>query len=191
MRPRILVNVREIDLTTTLLGCASSLPLYFTATALGKLAHQDGEVAITRAAGKAGVAYMLPTLSSYTLDEMLGQRKEGQECFSQLYVNPERSRTQEYVEKLEANGVKALFITVDAPQLGRREKDMRNKFTQQGSDVQGDEDESGEVDRSQGATRAISSYIDPGLCWEDVPWIRSITNMSVLLKGIQCGEDAV
>merc|ERR550532_3972692 len=68
---------------------------------------------------------------------------------------------------------------------------MRNKFTQQGSDVQGDDEDAGEVDRSQGATRAISSYIDPGLCWDDVPWLKSITRMRVLLKGVQCGEDAV
>ena len=169
MRPRVLVNVRDIDMTTTLLGVPASLPLYFTATALAKLAHPDGELAIVRAAKKAGVPYMLPTLSSYTLDEMLEARQPGQEVFSQLYVNPERSRTKEYVAKLEAAGVRALFITVDAPQLGRREKDMRNKFTQQGSDVQGDDDEDGEVDRSQGATRAISSYIDPGLCWDDIP----------------------
>ena len=169
MRPRILVNVRDIDLSTTVLGEKSSLPLYFTATALAKLAHQDGEVAIVKAAHKAGVIYMLPTLSSYTLDEMLAARQPGQQLFSQLYVNPERSRSEEYVAKLEANGVKALFVTVDAPQLGRREKDMRNKFSQQGSDVQGDDEDEGEVDRSQGAARAISSYIDPGLCWDDVP----------------------
>eukprot|EP00445_Apocalathium_hangoei_P061346 CAMPEP_0204092806 /NCGR_PEP_ID=MMETSP0360-20130528/190097_1 /ASSEMBLY_ACC=CAM_ASM_000342 /TAXON_ID=268821 /ORGANISM="Scrippsiella Hangoei, Strain SHTV-5" /LENGTH=562 /DNA_ID=CAMNT_0051042091 /DNA_START=69 /DNA_END=1758 /DNA_ORIENTATION=+ len=242
MRPRILVNVRDINLTTSFLGVPAALPLYFTATALGKLAHQDGEVAIVRAAAKAGVPYMLPTLSSYTLDEMLAARAPGQLLFSQLYVNPERGRTEEYVKKLEAAGVKALFVTVDAPQLGRREKDMRNKFTQQGSDVQGDSEDDGEVDRSQGATRAISSYIDPGLCWDDVPppekdmrnkftqqgsdvqgdsedegevdrsqgatraissyidpglcwddvpWIKSITNMKVLLKGVQCSEDAV
>merc|ERR1719446_1596750 len=122
---------------------------------------------------------------------MLAARQPGQELFSQLYVNPERSRTQEYVNKLESAGVRALFITVDAPQLGRREKDMRNKFTQQGSDVQGDDEEEGEVDRSQGAARAISSYIDPGLNWEDIPWFKSITKMKILLKGVQCAEDAV
>ena len=135
--------------------------------------------------------YMLPTLSSYTLDEMLAARTPDQVVFSQLYVNPERSRSEEYVAKLEAAGVQALFVTVDAPQLGRREKDMRNKFTQQGSDVQGDDEDEGAVDRSQGATRAISSYIDPGLNWEDVPWLKSITKMKVLLKGVQCAEDAV
>jgi len=191
MRPRVLVNVRDIDMTTAFLGVPAALPLYFTATALAKLAHPDGELAIVRAAKKAGVPYMLPTLSSYTLDEMLEARQPGQEVFSQLYVNPERSRTKEYVAKLEAAGVRALFITVDAPQLGRREKDMRNKFTQQGSDVQGDDDEEGEVDRSQGATRAISSYIDPGLCWDDIPWFQDITKMKILLKGVQTGQDAV
>ncbi|CAE7538016.1 CYB2 [Symbiodinium sp. CCMP2456] len=191
MRPRILVNVREIDMTTQILGVPASVPLYFTATALAKLAHQDGEVAIVKAAKKAGVPYMLPTLSSYTLDEMLAARTPDQQVFSQLYVNPERSRSEEYVKKLEDAGVKALFVTVDAPQLGRREKDMRNKFTQQGSDVQGDDEDDGAVDRSQGATRAISSYIDPGLNWEDVPWLKSITKMKVLLKGVQCAEDAV
>jgi len=191
MRPRILINVREINMETTVLGVPSALPIYFTATALGKLAHQDGELAITKAAHKAGVVYMLPTLSSYTLDEMLGVRSPGQQLFSQLYVNPERSRSEEYVKKLEDAGVKALFVTVDAPQLGRREKDMRAKFTQQGSDVQGDDEDEGEVDRSQGAARAISSFIDPALCWDDVPWLKSITKMPILLKGIQCGEDAV
>ena len=55
MRPRVLVNVRDIDMTTTLLGVPASLPLYFTATALAKLAHPDGELAIVRAAKKAGV----------------------------------------------------------------------------------------------------------------------------------------
>jgi len=53
MKPRILVNVRDIDMTTTILGVQSSLPLYFTATALAKLAHQDGELAIVKAAKKA------------------------------------------------------------------------------------------------------------------------------------------
>jgi L-lactate dehydrogenase (cytochrome) len=191
MRPRILVNVRDIDMSTSFLGVEASVPIYFTATALAKLAHQDGELGIVKAAKKAGVPYMLPTLSSYTLDEMLAARAPDQQVFAQLYVNPERSRSEEYVKKLENAGVKALFVTVDAPQLGRREKDMRNKFTQQGSDVQGSDEDSGEVDRSQGATRAISSYIDPGLNWEDVPWMKSMTSMKVLLKGIQCGEDAV
>jgi L-lactate dehydrogenase (cytochrome) len=62
------------------------------------------------------------------------------------------------------------------------------KFADQGSEVQqGD----GSVDRSQGAARAISSFIDPALSWKDMEWFKSITKMPLILKGVQCWEDAV
>ena len=185
-KPRILVNVKNIDMTTSILGEISSLPLYFSATALGKLADDDGELAISRAAAKTGVIYMLPTLSSYTLDEMLEVRQPDQVQFAQLYVNAKRERTQEYVQRLEAGGVKALFVTVDAPQLGRRQKDMRNKFTKN-TDVQKDDD----VNRSEGVARAISEFIDPSLCWDDITWLKSITKLPIILKGVGCGLDTV
>ena len=185
-KPRILVNVKNIDMTTSILGIKSSLPLYFSATALGKLADDDGELAISRAAAKTGVIYMLPTLSSYSLDEMLAVRQPDQVQFAQLYVNAKRERTKEYVQRLEAGGVKALFVTVDAPQLGRRQKDMRNKFTKNAA-VQKDDD----VNRSEGVARAISEFIDPSLCWDDITWLKSITKLPIILKGVGCGLDTV
>ncbi len=186
LKPRVMVNVKEVDTSSKILGCNTSFPVYFTATALGKLAHEDGELAITRAANTSKVIYMLPTLSSYTLDEMLEARAPNQVQFGQLYVNAERARSKEYVEKMERGGCKALFITVDAPQLGRREKDMRNKFTEN-ADVQKDDD----VERGKGVAKAISAFIDPSLSWDDLPWFQSITTMSIVLKGVACGLDAV
>ncbi|MBT8345035.1 MAG: alpha-hydroxy-acid oxidizing protein [Desulfofustis sp.] len=185
-KPRILVNVKSIDMTTSILGVKSSFPLYFSATALGKLADDEGELAISRAAAVNDVVYMLPTLSSYSLDEMLDVRHPGQTQFAQLYVNPKRERTIEYVKRLEAGGVKALFVTVDAPQLGRREKDMRNKFTKT-TDVQKGDD----VNRSEGVARAISEFIDPSLCWEDITWLKTITTLPIILKGVGSGLDTV
>lgn len=76
-----------------------------------------------------------------------------------------------------------------SPQLGRREKDMRQKFADVGSSVQNEN--KSKVDASQGAARAISSFIDPGLSWKDIPWFKSITNMPIVLKGVQTWEDAV
>lgn len=186
LKPRILVNVKNIDMTTSILGVKTSIPLYFSATALGKLAHDDGELAISRAAAKTDVIYMLPTLSSYSLDEMLEVRQPGQVQFSQLYVNTKRERTKEYIQRLEAGGAKALFVTVDAPQLGRREKDMRNKFTKK-ADVQKDDD----VNRNEGVAKAITEFIDPSLCWDDIAWFKSITKMPIILKGVACGLDTV
>jgi L-lactate dehydrogenase (cytochrome) len=161
--------------------------LYITATALAKLAHPEGEVVLTRAAYNQGIIQMCPTLASCSLDEMIAARKEGQAQWFQLYVNRNRSVTKELVEKAERGGMKGLFITVDAPQLGRREKDMRNKFLANPPDVQ----KSDKINRNQGTARAISQFIDPTLKWEDIKWFQSITSMPIVLKGVQCAEDAV
>lgn len=106
-------------------------------------------------------------------------------------VNQDRNVTLKLIRRAEAGGIKALFVTVDAPLLGRREKDMRNKFTLQGSDVQKDADTQGKVKRDEGTTRAISQFIDPSLSWKDLAWIQSVTRLPIFLKGVQCGADAV
>ncbi|EGG09427.1 uncharacterized protein MELLADRAFT_47483 [Melampsora larici-populina 98AG31] len=184
-RPRILRNVSKIDFSTNLLGSKTSIPIYITATALGKLGHVDGEKNLTRAAEIEDVIQMIPTLSSVPFLELSNPKHQSQ--WFQLYVNADRVKTEALVKRAEANGIKALFITVDAPQLGRREKDMRLKFETLGSDLQ--ENES--IDKSQGATRAISSFIDSSLCWDDIPWFKSITKLPIILKGVQTWEDAV
>lgn len=187
-RPRILINVEHVDYRTTMLGTPVSMPIYITATALGKLGHPEGEVVLTRAAKTHDVIQMIPTLASCSLDEIVDAAEEGQVQWMQLYVNKDREITKRYVQHAEKRGVKGLFITVDAPQLGRREKDMRSKYDEGAAKVQTDEKS---VDRSQGAARAISSFIDPGLCWDDIEWFKSITKMPIILKGVQRGEDVL
>ncbi|KAJ3040435.1 hypothetical protein HDV00_010871 [Rhizophlyctis rosea] len=187
LRPRVLVNVRDVDTSTVLLGSPSTLPIYISATALGKLGHPEGEVVLTRAAGTRGIVQMMPTLASCSLAEMTAARIPGQIQWFQLYVNSDRKITETLIKRAETLGAKALFITVDAPQLGRREKDMRTKFVDDAPDVQ----DEGTVSRNEGAARAISSFIDPSLSWDDIPWFKSITHLPIMLKGIQCGEDAV
>ncbi|KAK9474649.1 FMN-dependent dehydrogenase-domain-containing protein [Dipodascopsis tothii] len=187
-RPRVLVDVERVALDTTMLGSRTSVPFYITATALGKLGHPEGEVVLTRAAAAEGVIQMIPTLASCSFDEIVDARRGDQVQWLQLYVNKDREVTRKIVAHAEARGCKALWITVDAPQLGRREKDMRSKYDEQAAQVQDSDDN---VDRSQGAARAISSFIDPSLSWKDVPWFRSITRMPIVLKGVQCAEDAL
>jgi L-lactate dehydrogenase (cytochrome) len=188
LRPRVLVNVKHVDTSCTLLGSRSPGPLYVTATALAKLANPEGEVAIVRACHRANnVVYMLPTLSSCSLDEMTAAAAPGQPLWFQLYVNPNRSLTEEVVRRAESKGCRALFVTVDAPQLGRRERDMRFKATLQ-PDLQ--KNDAG-VKKDQGTAQALSSFIDPSLCWDDLPWLMSLSRLPVVLKGVQRGEDAV
>ena len=186
-RPRILVDVEKVDFTTTMLGTKVDIPFYVTATALGKLGHHEGEVLLTKAAKKHNVIQMIPTLASCSFDEIMDAAEGDQVQWMQLYVNKDRAITKKIIEHAEKRGCKGLFITVDAPQLGRREKDMRSKFTDVGSNVQA----GATTDTSQGAARAISSFIDPSLSWKDIPWFQSVTKMPILLKGVQRVEDVL
>jgi len=188
-RPRILEDVEHIDTSTTMLGTKVSIPFYVTATALGKLGNPEGEVVLTRGARKHNVVQMIPTLASCSFDEIMDAAEGDQVQWLQLYVNKNRDITKRIIEHAEKRGCKGLFITVDAPQLGRREKDMRSKFSDVGSNVQDTSNDN--VDRSQGAARAISSFIDPALSWKDIPWFKSVTKMPIILKGVQRVEDVI
>ncbi|KAL7275804.1 Cytochrome b2, mitochondrial precursor [Rhizina undulata] len=188
-RPKVLVDVEHVDMSTTMLGTKCDIPIYITATALGKLGNPEGEVVLTRAAAKQGVIQMIPTLASCSFDEIVDAAAPTQTQWLQLYVNKNREITERIVRHAEARGCKGLFITVDAPQLGRREKDMRSKFSDAGSNVQKSEPEA--IDRSQGAARAISSFIDPSLSWKDIPYFQRITKMPIVLKGVQRVEDVL
>ncbi|KAG6366374.1 hypothetical protein INS49_000551 [Diaporthe citri] len=186
-RPQILVDVEKVDFSTTMLGTKVDMPFYVTATALGKLGNPEGEVLLTRAAKKHNVVQMIPTLASCSFDEIMDAAEGDQVQWMQLYVNKDREITRKIVQHAESRGCRALFITVDAPQLGRREKDMRSKFDDAGSSVQSGQ----QTDNSQGAARAISSFIDPALSWKDIPWFKSITKMPIILKGVQRVEDVL
>jgi L-lactate dehydrogenase (cytochrome) len=188
-RPRVLIDVEKVDISTTMLGTKVDIPFYVTATALGKLGNPEGEVVLTRGAKKHNVVQMIPTLASCSFDEIVDAREGDQVQWLQLYVNKNREITKKIVQHAENRGCKGLFITVDAPQLGRREKDMRSKFDDTGSNVQNTGGDN--VDRSQGAARAISSFIDPSLSWKDIPWFMSITKMPIILKGVQRVEDVI
>lgn len=172
------------------------MPLYITACALGKLYHPDGEATLTRGAKASGIAQMVPTLGSCSMKDIAKVAKKLaadskaplQPIWWQLYVNRDRELTKKIVQTAEELGYQALFITVDAPQLGRRERDMRNKAPTT-ADVQKEQKE--KITKSEGTARAISSFIDSSLNWDDLPWFRSLTRLPIFLKGVQCGADAV
>ncbi|WVN91034.1 uncharacterized protein L203_106281 [Cryptococcus depauperatus CBS 7841] len=189
-RPRILRDVSSVDYSTTILGHKTSMPVYISATALGKLGHPEGEICLTKAAGEQDVIQMIPTLASCGFDEMVDAAIPGQVQFLQLYVNADRNRTKKLIAHAAERGVKALFITVDAPQLGRREKDMRTKFEGAVSAQQTRHND--KIQSDQGVARAISSFIDPSLNWYDLKeLIDAAQGMKIVLKGVQCWEDAV
>lgn len=191
---RVLVDVDSRDLSATVLGHELSMPILVAPTAFHKLAHEDGEAATARAAGAAGTLMILSTLSNTPVEEVVAATP-GPVWF-QLYVYRDRGATKALVERAEAAGCQALVLTVDAPLLGRREADVRNRFSlPPGLSVEnllpvGKGDLPADV-KDSGLAAYFLTLLDASLSWKDVEWLRSITDLPVLVKGIVRADDAV
>ena len=194
-KPKVLVDVSKVNLETEMLGEKVDLPFYITATALMKLGNpQEGEIGITKGCGMSQwkVPQMISTLASCSVDEIVEAKSDDprQIQWFQLYVNSDRKITHELVKHVENLGLKALFVTVDAPSLGNREKDLKIKFSTQmnGPEVMSKHNKN-EID--QGAARAISKFIDPSLTWDDISKLQKFTKLPIIIKGVQRSEDVV
>jgi 4-hydroxymandelate oxidase len=189
---RVLVDVSRRDLSTQVLGQPVSLPILIAPTALQRLAHPDGEQATARAAGRAGTVMILSTLSTTAVEDVVAQAS-GPVWF-QLYIYKDRGVTRALVERVRRAGCGALVLTVDAPLLGRRERDVRNglalppglslcNLAADGMDQLPPSDDS-----------RLGAYVeqmhDANLSWKDVEWLRQITDVPVLVKGIVRADDA-
>lgn len=109
--------------------------------------------------------------------------------FFQLYLNKTREKSKEVLQKAERLGIKAVFVTVDAAGRGKRESDERLKADNDViNPVTGEQAKSEK--RGNGLTRLMGSYIDQKMTWEDLKWIRSVTKLPIILKGIGCAADA-
>src|SRR5918911_2419299 len=116
--PRVLVDVTERDLATTVLGERVSMPVLIAPMAFHALAHTEGELATARAAADAGTIMIASTASNYSMEEIAASCAASR--WFQLYVYRDRSLTRSLVERAAAAGYTALCVTVDAPLIGRR-----------------------------------------------------------------------
>jgi L-lactate dehydrogenase (cytochrome) len=217
-RPRVLRDVRVVEPATTLLGRPLPLPLVLAPTGFSRIADPDGELAVARAAARAGVPYTLSTLSTRSIEEVaaVGQ---GRRWF-QVYVWRDRGLVRDMIERAAAAGYEALVLTVDTAVLGRRERDVRRGFTLpptigpgtlvdgalhpgwtwafvraepiRFANVAGPGAGGGPGDGREAVSLAeyINSQFDPALSWDDVAWMRSVWDGPIVLKGIQTVDDA-
>jgi 4-hydroxymandelate oxidase len=180
LRPRMLVDVSSISTATTLLGTPVSMPIGVAPTAVHGAACTEGECATVRAAGELGALMVASTESTRTLEE-IAQAAAGPVWF-QLYFS---SRTHEgalrLVRRAEVAGYRAIVPTVDAPRSGRKERHVRSRETFEWppsgnflGEPPGDEEDP-----------------DGSLTWEDVKWLREVTSLPIVLKGILTAEDAI
>jgi 4-hydroxymandelate oxidase len=193
LHPRVLVDVSRRGAATSVLGHAVSLPVLVAPTAFHKLAHDEGEAATARAAGEQGTVMILSSLSNTAVEDVV--RATSAPVWFQLYVYRDREATRALVARAEGAGCRAIVVTVDAPILGRRERDVRNGFAlpaglrveNMAASGYGDVPR---VEGDSGLAAYIGAALDPSLSWKDVAWLRSITPLPVILKGVARADDA-
>jgi 4-hydroxymandelate oxidase len=167
-----------------------AFPILLAPTADQKLSHPEGELATARGAGEANATMVLSTMSTVSLEDVAAAAT--QPLWFQLYVQPDRELTRRLVGRAEAAGYQALVLTVDAPVLGPRYRELRANFNlppgMERANLRGQTTATG----AQRATEQsiFSATLDPSLTWKDIDWLRSITKLPVLLKGIQNPIDA-
>jgi 4-hydroxymandelate oxidase len=188
---RVLVDVSRRDLSTTVLGQPISMPVLVAPTAFHRLAHEDAELASVRGAGDTKTVFILSTLSNTRVEDVVAAAS-GPVWF-QLYVYKDRAVTEALLRRVEAAGVQAIVLTVDAPLLGRRERDVRNRFIlPEGltlANVSAGLETLPKVADS-GLAAYFASLLDASLAWKDLSWLRSLTSLPIVLKGIVRPDDA-
>jgi L-lactate dehydrogenase (cytochrome) len=214
-RPRVLRDVGEVDPSTTLLGRPLPLPLVLAPTGFTRIADPDGELAVARAAARAGVPYTLSTLSTRSIEEVAAA-SAGPKWF-QVYVWRDRGLVKDMIGRAASAGYEALVLTVDTAVLGRRERDVRRGFSLPpkiglGTLVDGAahpgwtwrflrsepirfanvQESAGVGDGTTAVTLSdyVNTQFDPGLSWRDVEWMRSEWHGPLVIKGIQTVDDA-
>eukprot|EP00262_Sarcandra_glabra_P017267 TRINITY_DN5853_c0_g2_i2.p1 TRINITY_DN5853_c0_g2~~TRINITY_DN5853_c0_g2_i2.p1 ORF type:complete len:368 (+),score=65.70 TRINITY_DN5853_c0_g2_i2:168-1271(+) len=190
-RPRILIDVSKIDMTTTILGFKISMPIMIAPTAMQKMAHPEGEYATARAASSAGTIMTLSSWATSSVEEVASTGPGIR--FFQLYVYKNRNVVAQLVRRAERAGFKAIALTVDTPRLGRREADIKNRFTLppfltlknfEGLDL----GKMAGADDS-GLASYVADQVDRTLSWKDVKWLQTITQLPILVKGVMTAED--
>jgi L-lactate dehydrogenase (cytochrome) len=213
LRQRVLVDVAERDLRTTIIGEPVPLPLGLGPVALTGMQHRDGEIAACRAAQAAGLPFCLSTMSICSIEDVAAA--VGKPFWFQLYVMKDRGFVRALIERAAAARCSALVLTIDLQVLGQRHCDVRNGLTVPPAirlknllDIatkpgwalgmlRGKRKTFGNLAGHAGATQNVNSLaswiadqFDPALSWKDVEWVRSLWPGKLILKGVLDLEDA-
>jgi 4-hydroxymandelate oxidase len=181
-RPRVLVDVSTRSLATTVLGQPVAAPIMLAPIGDARRVHPDGELATVRAANAAGVVMVLSMVSSISATEIVAAA-EGP-VWAQFYVLRDRDATRRLVEHLAEVGCSALVVTIDNPGIISKDVNVGRPPQSWGTLT-----ELG-ITETLAVRRSMLENIDPSLTWKDIDWLRSLTALPIVLKGIRTPEDA-
>jgi len=190
---KVLVDVSALSMNARVLGHDVSMPLLIAPTAFHGLACEEAEIATATAASRARTIMILSSLSNTDVERVVPAAAPAP-VFFQLYVYRDRGATRDLAARAQSAGCKAIVVTVDAPRLGRRERDVRNRFRLPSHLHVKNLVPAGYGDLVEAEDSALAAYfeklIDPTLSWKDFAWLRSITSLPIAIKGIIRADDA-
>ncbi len=193
--PRMLRGVADRSMATTVLGTPISMPVVVPPMGFQGLCHAEAESATARATAAEQTLFCASTVSNVSL-ESIAKASGGPRWF-QLYVYKDKGITRGLVERAAAAGYSALCLTVDTPLAGPRERDLRNNLRMPAHLELANFPESHTEMHRRGAgpgsslAQYISAQWDPALTWKDVEWLRSISPLPVVVKGVLAADDAM
>ena len=186
LRPRVLAGIGKRELSTNVLGQDITLPVMLAPSGFHQRTHPDGELASVRAAGSMGTVMCLSTASTYSIEEV-AEASSGPIWF-QLYFLRQREVTETLVRRAEDAGYTALVVTVDNLPARSRERDIRYAHQVPAERVLKNFEG---TDLWDSPTRyAMHDSYEIAIAWSDMEWLRTVTSMPLVIKGIQTAEDA-
>jgi 4-hydroxymandelate oxidase len=201
LRPRTMRDVGNVTTAARVLDTAVRSPVLVAPTSFLKMAHAEGEIAVAVGTAEAGSLMVVSTRSTVPLDEIAGAAPEGRRWF-QVYILRDRDWTEKIVAKAAELGYGALVLTVDAPVVGRRRRDERNAFSFPDDIRPAHLPSVLEADAGGGRSYPGAAYLtsdtsgddpaehDPGVTFEDIGWLKSVSGLPVVVKGVLRGDDA-
>ncbi|HET8614667.1 MAG TPA: alpha-hydroxy acid oxidase [Actinomycetales bacterium] len=208
LRPSILQDVSDVDLSTSVLGRPSALPFAFAPTGFTRMMNHEGERAVARVAERHGIPYALSTMGTTTPEDVAAAAPSARLWF-QLYVWNDRAAGEELMRRAAAAGFEALVLTVDVPVAGARLRDVRNGFAIPPALTVGTVLDAAThpawwinlltTEPLQFATLSswegtvadmIDALFDPSMTIADLEWVRSCWDGPLVIKGIQTVDDA-
>ena len=201
LRPRMLAGNTVRDLSVEILGTSSPFPFFLAPVGVLSIAHSDGELAPARAAAGLRVPFILSSAASHSIEEVAAAMGDAPRWF-QLYWVSDREVVESLVHRADASGYAAIVVTLDTLTLGWRPRDLRNAYLpfRQGEGIA--QFTSDPVFRSRlsvapeddplvAAGTMLAMFPNLALRWEDFAWLRGLTSLPLLAKGVLTAEDAV
>ena len=194
LRPRVLTGTNAVDLSTTVLGQEISVPFMPGPAGGHAKGHPDGELATARAAAKAGTIMSVSANSSYRMEDV-AEAVDGPRWY-QCYFYRNRETTAEMVHRAEEAGYKAVVMTLDSSWPSKRERNIRNDYGRRQRARPNYTPEQVKEAQQMAAKSKFDSGLtsrgqnDPGATWEDFKWLKTVTDLPLVAKGIMTAEDA-